>query len=72
LNPLLAQKSASTGLISSHSKQVYDGPLLPSIFPPIAQLIVEQVMGLPHLNPSQFQGQSTAAGLPGAGPAASG
>jgi dCTP deaminase len=32
---------------------------------PIAQLIVEQVLGLPHQNPSQFQGQSTATGLPG-------
>jgi len=29
----------------------------------IAQLIIEQVMGRPHANPSQFQGQTTAAGL---------
>ncbi len=29
----------------------------------IAQLIVEEVKGIPNSNPSQFQGQSTAAGL---------
>ncbi|HKI19287.1 MAG TPA: hypothetical protein VKA15_15480, partial [Isosphaeraceae bacterium] len=29
---------------------------------PIAQLIVEEVKGIPRLNPSQFQGQSTPEG----------
>jgi len=29
----------------------------------IAQLIIEEVKGLPNENPSQFQGQKTAAGL---------
>jgi dCTP deaminase len=33
----------------------------------IAQLIVEQVLGCPVENPSAFQGQRTAAGLPGNG-----
>jgi dCTP deaminase len=31
---------------------------------PIAQLIVEEVRGIPRPNPSQFQGQLTPAGLP--------
>lgn len=31
----------------------------------IAQLIVEEVKGIPFKNPSSFQGQNTAAGLPG-------
>jgi dCTP deaminase len=38
-------------------------PLMLAPGVPIAQLIVEQVIGLPYENPSQFQGQSTAAGL---------
>jgi dCTP deaminase len=32
---------------------------------PIAQLIVEEVKGIPHLNPSQFQGQTTPEGTAG-------
>ncbi|HEY4232992.1 MAG TPA: dCTP deaminase [Lacipirellulaceae bacterium] len=32
---------------------------------PIAQLIVEEVRGCPYPNPSQFQGQTSAAGLAG-------
>lgn len=39
--------------------------LVPEMY--IAQLIVEQVLGCPHENPSTFQGQSTAAGLSGNG-----
>lgn len=34
---------------------------------PIAQLIIEEVLGCPNDNPSQFQGQSTAAGIAGNG-----
>ena len=34
---------------------------------PIAQLIVEEVRGCPTANPSQFQGQTTAAGIAGNG-----
>jgi dCTP deaminase len=41
-----------------------DWPLILSPGMAIAQLIVEQVMGLPYANPSQFQGQETASGLP--------
>jgi dCTP deaminase len=37
--------------------------LVPGMY--IAQLIVEQVLGCPNSNPSTFQGQRTAAGLPG-------
>ena len=41
------------------------GPCKISLSPglPIAQLIVEEVKGCPFRNPSQFQGQTTAAGL---------
>lgn len=39
--------------------------LVPEMY--IAQLIVEQVLGCPIENPSTFQGQRTAAGLPGNG-----
>jgi dCTP deaminase len=40
-----------------------DWPLILTPGMAIAQLIVEQVLGIPYANPSQFQGQTTAAGL---------
>jgi dCTP deaminase len=40
-----------------------DWPLILTPGMAIAQLIVEEVKGLPYSNPSQFQGQATAAGL---------
>jgi dCTP deaminase len=38
-------------------------PILLDVGVPIAQLIVEQVDGIPISNPSQFQGQNTPAGV---------
>lgn len=38
-------------------------PLVLSLGMPIAQLIVEEVSGIPFVNPSQFQGQSSPPGV---------
>lgn len=48
------------------------GPASILLFPEmyIAQLIVEQVLGIPHRNPSSFQGQRTTTGLANDGSAA--